>query len=121
MILKKPVSPDVRIGKNLGEWGIENDDFTTQLEFYKQDSSSQEGISGAVFKLYYSETPFVTTVQDGENKGDILTNRYQNSFVQEVASDSNGKVSMNLTKKGHYLLIETSNTGYQKTIKGNKE
>lgn len=92
---------------------IENDDFTTQLEFYKQDSSSQEGINGAVFKLYYSETPFVTTVQDGENKGDILTNRYQNSFVQEVASDSNGKVSLNLTKKGHYLLIETSNTGYQ--------
>ena len=92
---------------------IENDDFTTQLEFYKQDSSSQEGISGAVFKLYYSETPFVTTVQDGENKGDILTNRYQNSFVQEVASDSDGKVSLKLTKKGHYLLIETSNTGYQ--------
>lgn len=92
---------------------IQNDDFKTQLEFYKQDSSSQEGISGAVFKLYYSETPFDTTVQDGENKGDVFTNRYQNSFDQEVSSDSHGKVSLNLTKKGHYLLIETSNTGYQ--------
>ena len=75
---------------------IKNTSFSTTVTMHKYDSTSKEGISDVAFRLTYRPTSGLAWTE-----------------VSEVFTDDGGNITLNLTKKGQYQLIEVTNKGYK--------
>ncbi len=83
---------------------IKNQLFRATLSLNKIDKTDNSKINEVSFDLYYSKTSF--------------ENPTEGTKVASKTTDDNGSASFTLNKKGHYLIVETTNKGYEVNFKG---
>ncbi len=92
------------VSANGSAFTIKNKKFKASITLNKIDKTDNSKLNNVTFALYYNKTSF-----DDSSKGTKVTSK---------TTDNNGNVSFDLDKKGHYLIVETTNQGYEVNFKG---